>query len=85
MSNKLKVTLLMIVTIVAVVTFYIFLNRPTEGSTQAKEEAIKQAQEYKLSEEVCQDVISPATHKATGAKYEFSSPCAVPPGWTIDK
>jgi len=32
----------------------------------------------------CMDVICYGTNPATGECREFSTPCAVPPGWTIN-
>lgn len=46
-------------------------------------EAIRQAQNYQ-PEGVCTQVLTPATHKATGAKYTFNNGC-LPPGWEINR
>ena len=54
------------------------IEQPKEVQ-QTKEEAIKQAQEYR-PEGICTAVNVPAVHVATGATYTFPSGCLAP-GW----
>lgn len=54
----------------------------TKDSPETPEEAIRQAQQYR-PKGGCTQVMTPATHTATGAKLTFSSGC-LPPGWEAD-
>lgn len=74
-----------VVAILAIASVYLYMQKPHAVTPQTKAEAIKQAKEYIPPGQSCIQVITPATHDATGAKYTFSTPCAVPPGWTPDK
>ncbi len=72
-----KISAVIVIALFAVAVFYFWQKHP--GSAQTKDEAIRQAQEYRPNE-VCTQALVPAVHKATGAKYTFSSGCLAP-GW----
>jgi uncharacterized protein YxeA len=76
------IAIIIAVIIVATAGFYIYSNDNSVSIEDLKANAIKQAQEYEPGN--CLDVVTPATHIETGAKYTFSSSC-VAPGWESDR
>jgi hypothetical protein len=76
-----KITLAAALAILLVAGFVFWQKQSGAGET--KEEAIRQAQEYK-PQGVCTQSLVPAVHKATGARYTFSSGCLAP-GWEAEQ
>jgi len=74
---KKRLIIVAIAVLVAAAGIYFWQNSGDKPITQA--EAIKQAQEFKPQANCTQSLVA-AVHKATGAKYTFSSGC-LPPGW----
>lgn len=68
---------------IVLVVYGLFVWRNSTDNTTTKEEAITQAKEYRPTE-MCVQVVTPATHTETGAKYTFGSGC-LPPGWEADQ
>lgn len=57
----------------------------TENRSISREEALEQARSWSPSSEtICPQVLTPAIHKETGAKYTFSTGCLAP-GWERDE
>ena len=52
------------------------------GTPITKEEALRQAAEFRATE-ICPQVVTPAKHLATGATYTFNNGC-LPDGWKPD-
>ncbi len=85
MGKKLKWLAITVVFTVIVSSGYVLFGRTKSASPQAQQQAINEALEYhqESGPEVCADVITPAVHTKTGAKYTFNSSC-LPPGWEAD-
>jgi hypothetical protein len=78
MKKKLVISLVLVFVILSGL-LAIRLISSGESTPQGKEEAIRQAQEYR-PDGACTDALVSAVHKTTGAKYTFSNGCLAP-GW----
>jgi hypothetical protein len=77
---KKRTVIIIGITVAAVVTLgaVLFLGM---RSSSAQERAIQEALEWRSSEvRICPQVISPAVHTGSGARYTFNDGC-LPPGW----
>lgn len=74
---------LVFIILAVVIGLGLYLWNANTQSSQTQEEAIKQAQGYQ-PKEICTQALVPAVHKATGAKYTFSSGCLAP-GWAPEQ
>lgn len=76
-----KIIVVVLISSLVVVGLFIWKQQPS--NLKAKQEAIRQAQEFHPSG-MCTDSFVPAVHKATGAKYTFSNGCLAP-GWEPER
>lgn len=74
---KKKTIFLVVAFLLIAVAIYVW-QRP-RANTQAQDDAIRQAKEYR-PEGMCTQSLVPAVHTATGAKYTFNNGCLAP-GW----
>ena len=72
---------------VLISTLFLFIGvyfwQMSGNNPQTQSDAIKQAQEYQPNG-FCTEALVPAVHKATGAKYTFTSGCLAP-GWEPER
>ncbi len=72
-----KIYVFVIVIVLLIVGFFAWEKLRREPQT--REEAVRQAQEYK-PDTACIQVSTPAVHTTTGARYTFPTGCLAP-GW----
>ena len=87
MNKKLILVFVIIAILLAAGSFYLWQSSNTGSQSQdtssAQEEAVRQAKEYK-PDGFCTQVLVPAVHTATGARYTFSNGCLAP-GWEAER
>lgn len=78
MRKKILIILASLISFLAISTILFFTHKQ-DSTSMTKEEAIRQAEEYRPTK-ICTTVVTRGIHKATGAEHTFSSGC-LPPGW----
>lgn len=86
MGKKLKwLAVIVAIAVIAGAGYILFINT-RDKSPQTQQQAINEALEYRREnkDEVCAQVVTPAVHTKTGAKYSFGTGC-LPPGWEEER